>query len=243
MNPPGAIRDGVKRMIDRSSSWIAGLLLAGMLAICFSGDSEAKPPRAPRPPQPQLVDIQEITPDIRVQMKYAGPDNFLKKKLYDSCRCLLVEDVARRLARVQEDVGRQGLHLKVWDCYRPRRVQYAMWEIVSDPAYVADPKEGSKHNRGAAVDVTLVDAQGRELDMGTDHDDFTPRAHQEAEGLSEEIQRNRKILDEAMHRQGFECIATEWWHFDAEGWKDHPLLDVPLGSIPGRLPPIRECDE
>lgn len=229
-------------MTHRSTLPIAGLLLTGMLAIVFSGDSAAENRRPPRPTSPKLVDIHDISPDVVVEMKYATADNFLGKKVYDSCRCLLVEEVARRLARVQEDIGRQGYRLKVWDCYRPRRVQYAMWEIVSDPAYVADPKEGSKHNRGAAVDVTVVDAQGRELDMGTDHDDFTPRAHQDAEGLSEEIQRNRRLLDEAMHRQGFECIATEWWHFDAEGWKNHPLLDVPLGSVPGKLPPVRDCE-
>lgn len=223
-------------MIDRVLSKIAGVLLAGMLAIVLS------PGFAGESPAPKLVDIEEVSPDIRVEMRYAGKRNFLEKKLYDSCRCLLVEEVARRLQKVQEDIGRQGYHLKVWDCYRPRRVQYAMWEIMPDPDYVADPKLGSKHNRGAAVDVTIVDSKGRELDMGTDHDDFTPRAHQEAEGLSDLVQKNRKLLDDAMHRQGFACIPTEWWHFDAEGWEAYPLLDVPLSSIPGKLPAVRDCE-
>lgn len=174
------------------------------------------------------MDVAEEAPGVRVDVRYATADNFTRTKLYPVGRCLLRRSVARRLKAVQEDLARRGLGLKAWDCYRPLSVQRRLWELVPDPRYVADPAKGSRHNRGAAVDVTLVDAQGRELEMPTGYDDFSERAHRDYAGASPEAGRNRALLESAMRRRGFEGLPTEWWHFDAAGWRGYGLLDVPL---------------
>ncbi len=129
-----------------------------------------------------LVDIQDINPDITLDIRYATANNFLKVKLYSVPRCLLRTSVAQKLSRVQEQLQRRGLGLKVFDCYRPLSVTRKMWEALPDPRYVANPARGSRHNRGAAVDLTLIDARGNELEMPTDFDDFTDRAARDYPG-------------------------------------------------------------
>ena len=161
-------------------------------------------------------------------MRYATADNFTKSVLYPVNRCLLRRAVAKRLSLVQTDLARQGLGLKLWDCYRPLDIQKKLWALVPDPRYVADPKKGSRHNRGAAVDATLVDGAGGELEMPTRYDDFSPSAHRDYAGASPAALRNRQTLESAMLRHGFLGLPTEWWHFDARGWDRFPLADVPL---------------
>ena len=186
-------------------------------------------------PNERLVDIRLVDPRIIVEMRYATPDNFTHQTLYPVGRCLLRENVARRLAWVQSDLSLQGLGLKVYDCYRPRSVQYKMWEIVHDSRYVADPAKGSRHNRGAAVDLTLVDLKGptgpKDVEMPTPFDDFTEKAHRDYQGASAEVLAHRKVLQEAMERRGFVGLSTEWWHFDSKGWERYPLLDIPLDAV------------
>ena len=184
-----------------------------------------------------MVDVASVAPSVQLDMRYATTRNFTKTAFYPSARCLLRRDAAERLARVQrrlEERGR-GLSLLLWDCYRPFSAQKRLWALVPDPRYVAEPVEGpdgrlrgSKHNRGMAVDLTLADREGRPLEMPTDHDDFSPRAHRGSRAASPAARRNARILEEAMVAEGFEPLPTEWWHFDAPGWKDAPLLDVPL---------------
>jgi D-alanyl-D-alanine dipeptidase len=140
---------------------------------------------------------------------------------------------ARRLSQVQQDLERQGLGLKVYDCYRPLSVQKKFWALVPDERYVADPAKGLRHNRGAAVDLTLVDAKGDELPMPTPYDDFTDKAHRDAKDVQPEAVRNRQILERAMVRHGFIPLPTEWWHFDGPGWESYPVLDIPF-SLVGR---------
>ncbi len=182
---------------------------------------------AVRPDEP-LVDVTSIEPRLRVDIRYATENNFMHRTLYPAARCLLRESVARRLARVQDDLAREGLGLKVYDGYRPLSVQKLMWEVMPDERYVANPANGSRHNRGAAVDVTLVDAAGRELQMPSAYDEFSERAHRDYRGGSAAARANRDRLIRAMHRRGFRVLDTEWWHFDAPGWRRYPLLDIPL---------------
>lgn len=186
-----------------------------------------------------LVDISEVndrfglSPGIIVEMRYATDDNFLGANVYDGMnRCLLKEEVAEALARVHRGLQAQGLGLKVWDCYRPHAIQYRMWQIKPESGYVAQPERGSNHNRGGAVDLTLVDARGRELDMPTEYDSFTERAWQATtEGLSARQLRNKTILREAMISQGFSPIRKEWWHYDGPNQERYTTnLDVPLGT-------------
>lgn len=174
------------------------------------------------------MDIREVAPSVRIEIRYSTPRNFAKRVLYPAGLCLLRKTVALRLNAVQRDLERKRLGLKVWDCYRPLSVQKILWEAFPDENYVAHPKKGSRHNRGAAVDVTLVDAQGRELPMPTDYDDFTERAHRGHAQAPPEQARNAKLLEEAMSAHGFKGLPTEWWHFDALEWESYGLLDVPI---------------
>jgi len=185
-------------------------------------------------PAPQLVDVTTLDPTIRLDLRYARADNFTGVAVYPTARCLLRRDAAERLARVQRALQADGLGLLVWDCYRPFSVQERFWALVPDERYVARPvrtdgrpASGSKHNRGAAVDVTLLDAAGHTLEMPTSFDDFSARAHRGAPA-SPAARANAARLEAAMAAEGFVPLATEWWHFDAPGWQSDELLDVPL---------------
>lgn len=195
---------------------------AALAAVLAAGCAAA----GPRPPKAVLTDVAAAVPGVRLDIRYATPDNFTKAVVYPAARCLLRPEAAAALARVQADLAPDGL--KVWDCYRPLSVQKRFWELVPDPRYVADPKKGSRHNRGAAVDLTLVDAAGRELEMPTGYDDFSEAAHRSSTAGTPAARANAKRLEEAMAKQGFKGLATEWWHFDFSGWEAFPLLDVPL---------------
>lgn len=178
-----------------------------------------------------LVELNRIDPRIVVDLRYATSNNFTGEILYPMARCFLRETVARRLSRVQDRLAQMGLGLKIYDGYRPLSVQKMMWTLVPDPRYVADPAKGSRHNRGAAVDVTLVDDKGRELEMPTGYDDFTESAHRDYAGGSEESRRNREQLAKAMATEGFEGLATEWWHFDAPGWERYPVMNKNISEL------------
>ena len=208
---------------------VAGML-TGILIL-----ATACAARAPRPPAPDLVDITTVDPTIRLDLRYATRDNFIGVAVYPAARCLLRRDAAERLARVQHRLQADGLGLLVWDCYRPLAVQERFWALVPDERYVARPQRengrplaGSKHNRGAAVDVTLVDATGRPLEMPTGFDDFSERAHRGAANVKPAARANAARLESAMTAEGFQPLPTEWWHFDAPGWQGYELLDVPL---------------
>jgi D-alanyl-D-alanine dipeptidase len=186
--------------------------------------SIAGPADAGRPPaDDDLVDVTTVIPGLRVDMRYATPDNFTRRAVYTDTRCLLRLGVARRLGRVQAALAARGLGLEVYDCYRSLAVQRIFWSIHPDPRYVADPKRGSRHNRGAAVDITLVTAAGAEVPMPTAWDDASERSHRDFQRLPPEPLRNRAILEDAMVKEGFLPLATEWWHFDAPDWRKYRL--------------------
>ncbi|NJK68979.1 MAG: M15 family metallopeptidase [Microcoleus sp. SU_5_3] len=180
----------------------------------------------------RLVDIRTVNRNIRLDIRYATTNNFLKRKLYSTPKCALRSSVAQKLGKVQTDLEKIGLGLKVYDCYRPYSVTKQMWEVLPDPNYVANPARGSRHNRGAAIDLTLVDRTGKELEMPTPYDDFTTKAHRNYQGGSAQSRKNRQLLEDAMKKHGFIGISTEWWHFDSEDWQKFAILDISLGAIP-----------
>jgi len=182
----------------------------------------------------ELVELKSVVPDVILDLRYAAKNNFTKTKLYPVARCFLARSAAERLARVQADLKPDGLRLKVYDGYRPLSVTKKMWDLIRDERYVADPAKGSRHNRGVAVDVTLVDRRGRELPMPTGYDDFSERAHRDYMKLSPERLRNRQRLEDAMTKHGFVGFETEWWHFDTEDWKRYPVNDIPLETLAKR---------
>lgn len=178
-----------------------------------------------------LVNIQDVAPGIRLDIRYATARNFTGTKLYEEAACYLRVPAARALAAAQRELEKQRLGLKVYDCYRPLSVQRKLWKLVPDERYVANPEKGSRHNRGAAVDLTLVDRNGRELPMPTEYDDFSERAHRDYSALPESAIRNRALLEDIMKRHGFEPLPTEWWHFDFTGWEQCPLENVPFSEL------------
>lgn len=178
-----------------------------------------------------LVNLADLKVGFVIDARYATTRNITGQRLYPANELYLAKDAADRLVRVQKKLQAQGLGLKLFDAYRPLSVQRRLWEKMPDERYVANPAQGSRHNRGYAVDVTLVDAQGRELPMPTEFDEFSEKAHLDFQDLPDDVLRNRATLQEAMKSEQFEPLATEWWHFDAPGWQQQPVMDVnPFGQ-------------
>lgn len=178
-----------------------------------------------------LVDIRTVVPGIRLDIRYATANNFTHTQVYPEAACFLREPVARAIAAVERDLERRGLGLKLYDCYRPLSVQRRFWALVPDERYVADPAKGSRHNRGAAVDLTVVDKHGRELGMPTAYDDFTEKAHRDYMKLPKRAIRNRALLEKVMVGHGFIPMPTEWWHFDYGGWEKYPVEDASFEEL------------
>jgi len=201
--------------------------------IAFTAWGGTKADASAHPPgkAADLVDMKEVNPRIIVDMKYASEDNFTKKKLYDSNTCFLRKSTAVKLDAVQKELEEMNLGLKVWDCYRPLAVQWIFWAILPDERYVANPQTGSRHNRASAVDLTLVDSQGKELQMPTGFDDFSPRADHHYQDLPDQVIRNRKLLKGVMERAGFIALPEEWWHYDDEDWMQFELMDIPFRDL------------
>jgi len=183
-------------------------------------DSTVIPPEKEIVPTPSpdydtilWTDIQLLEKEILLDIKYATTDNFVEEQLYDCGRCFLRPAAAKALQDAHQELQAKGLGLKMFDCYRPRPIQQKLWDKVPNPSYVTPPSRGSMHNRGLAVDLTIVDAAGKELDMGTAYDFFGKKAHHTHTDLPEEVLSNRTMLKELMFKHGFLHIRTEWWHY------------------------------
>jgi len=181
--------------------------------------------------QAPLVDVTTLDPTFVLDVRYATTDNFTRKQVYPIAKVALRKAPAESLCAVQAELRTLRLRLKLFDGYRPLTVQKRFWEILPDPRYVANPATGSRHNRGAAIDVSLVDSLGQELEMPTGYDDFSEKAHQDYDQCSDRARANRALLQRVMKRHGFQSLATEWWHFDFKGWEAYPIMDVPLERI------------
>ncbi len=165
-------------------------------------------------PSPKLKNIADYDSAFAYDVKYATKDNFLKEAVYDCVQCLLIPEVAEALVDANNYFCEQGYMIQLYDCYRPLSVQKKMWKIFPNPGYVGNPyKSGSIHNRGAAIDMTIVTLDGSPLDMGSDYDHFGKEAHID-HPHNDVIIENRKILWEGMKKFGFSPIRTEWWHFN-----------------------------
>ncbi len=161
-----------------------------------------------------FVRLADFSDGFAYELRYATTNNFLKAKVYDCAECYTRVKTAKALLEANKDFETQGVKIKFFDCYRPNSVQYKMWAIVPNPQYVANPKKGSIHNKGGAVDITLVTLDGKELEMGTDFDFFGKKAYHDNTDLPQIILKNRKLLKETMERHGFWSIRTEWWHYN-----------------------------
>jgi len=172
-----------------------------------------------------FVNIKSYSNDFVFDMKYATQDNFLKAKVYDCSECYLRLKTVKALINANDDFMKLGFRIKLFDCYRPLSIQKKMWAIVNNPKFVADPAKGSIHNRGGAVDITLVDALGTELDMGTAFDFFGEEAAHNYKNLSPEVIKNRKLLKKIMSTNKFRSFDSEWWHYNLKNAKKEALSD------------------
>ena len=165
-------------------------------------------------PDTTFIRLADYSDGFAYDMRYATDNNFLKAQVYDCAECYTRVKTAKALLQANADFKKNGVKIKFYDCYRPNSVQYKMWDIVPNPQYVANPVKGSIHNKGGAVDITLVTLDGEALDMGTDFDYFGKRAYHDNLDLPEEVLENRKLLKETMENHGFWSIRTEWWHYN-----------------------------
>ncbi|WPR70820.1 M15 family metallopeptidase [Flavobacterium sp. NG2] len=161
-----------------------------------------------------FVKLKDYSPDFVYDMKYATADNFLKAKVYDCPECFLRLKTVKALVLANQEFIKKGYRIKLFDCYRPLDIQKKMWAIVPNPEYVANPAKGSIHNRGGAVDITLVDKNGTELDMGTTFDHFGVEASHNYEKVSDEVKQNRNLLKSIMTERYFISFDSEWWHYN-----------------------------
>lgn len=162
----------------------------------------------------QLVALANYVQPLITEWKYATIDNFTKHILYKKPDAYVRLPVAQALQKIEVELAAKGLGLKFYDAYRPYSVTAEMWKVVPDERYAANPNKGSGHNRGAAVDVSLVNlASKEELLMPTKFDDFTERAHHSYTNLSKDVLVNRQLLKSVMEKYGFVALETEWWHY------------------------------
>ena len=179
----------------------------------------------------KLVNIRKLIPDIVLDIRYATVNNFTGKVIYPTAKAYLVKTAAEALLLVQQELNEEQLGLKMFGAYRPLSAQKVLWEINPDPDYVADPAQGSRHNRGAAVDVTLIDSDGNDIPMPTSYDTFSEKAHSGYQGLPLSVLHNRTLLQNVMMKHGFEPLSTEWWHFDYQSWEKYPILDINFDQL------------
>ncbi|MCD6013326.1 MAG: peptidase vanX D-ala-D-ala dipeptidase [Flavipsychrobacter sp.] len=165
-------------------------------------------------PGKRLVALKQVIPGLVIDLRYATTNNFTKTVLYRNPVVYLRETPARSLKLAQEELNKKGLALKVYDAFRPFSVTCKMWRLIGDRRYVANPRKGSFHNRGIAIDVTLIGLHtGKELDMGTGYDCFTDSAHHDFYKLAPQVLANRKLLRDIMRKYGFGMVPEEWWHY------------------------------
>ena len=180
----------------------------------------------------RLMNLEAIIPGVQLDIRYATANNFTGQKVYDSAMAFLRLAPAKALQQVQNELKAQNLGLRVYDAYRPYTITIKFYEIYKDTNFVAAPWLGSRHNRGCAVDVSLIDLNTQqEIPMPTEYDDFTAKAKPDYADLPDSVKANRKLLIDIMAKYNFEVHHSEWWHFDYTGWDKYYLMDIPFRQL------------
>ncbi len=204
------------------------------LVLWIAGCAAGPPVEVGEFREADLVELTSLDPSIRLDIRYATNQNFLGRPVYREARAFLQRPAAEALQRVHRAIAKDGYGLCVLDAYRPWRVTQVFWdETPADKrAFVANPRTGSKHNRGCAVDVTLFElSTGLLVEMPSEFDEFTERANPGYAGGSEESRRRRDYLRSAMEQEGFSVYQHEWWHFDFKEWTKYRVLDIDFSNI------------
>ncbi len=184
-------------------------------------------------PTKQMMNLRKAIPGIVLDLKYSTVQNFMHQKLYPRLNTTFLRRPAViALKKVINELHQQNLSVKIFDAYRPYSVTEEMWEVVKDDRYAADPSKGSGHNRGIAVDLTLIDLHTKkEIPMGTGFDNFSDTAHMDFKGLPKKILEHRRCLKTIMEKYGFISLSTEWWHYSLPNTNDFELLDVSFAGL------------
>jgi D-alanyl-D-alanine dipeptidase len=179
-------------------------------------------------PEKELVDLEKFIPGIVLEIRYATTNNFTKEKVYNLAKAYARRPVAEALKKAQADFKKLGYGIKIYDAYRPYSATVKFYELMKgDTTNVANPYKGSRHNRGCALDMTLVDLKtGKDLRMPTDHDAMQKESWPTAPMSDPEIRRNRETLISVMEKNGFKVYVTEWWHFDFVGWERFEVMGI-----------------
>lgn len=179
-----------------------------------------------------LLNLKEIIPKLKLDIRYAGRNNFMHAKMYSSATAYLVRPAAMALKKISDALNKKGIGLIIYDAYRPYSVTVKFYKLVHDSDFVASPRFGSKHNKGCAVDLGLYDlASGKTLEMPTDFDSFSKEAASNYSNLPEIEIKNRELLSEIMQEYGFHPLKTEWWHFDYNNPTPFPPLDISFENL------------
>ncbi len=207
-----------------------------LVAVLFAGCQHGPPKESGQFRQTELVEVVTLDPTIRLDIRYATTNNFLHRPVYAQSRAFLQRPAAEALVRAQRTLNPKGYGVVVFDGYRPWSVTKIFWDSASAEErrveFVANPREGSRHNRGCAVDLSLVDLQtGAEVQMPSGYDEFSKRAFPDYAGGTPESRALRDLLRAAMEAEGFAVYPAEWWHFDYKNWRQYRIMDLPFEAI------------
>jgi D-alanyl-D-alanine dipeptidase len=212
------------------------LMIGGASAAHLTSKQTPQAPPQEQGPfrKPDLVELIKLDPTIRLDIRYATANNFLGRAVYTEARAFLQRPAAEALVRAHRALRKQGYGLIIHDGYRPWAVTKIFWDATPEDKkeFVADPAKGSRHNRGCAVDLSMVELKtGKVVEMPSAYDEMSERSHINYAGGSNESRRLREILRAAMEGEGFAVYEPEWWHYDYKDWKLYPILDRPFADL------------
>jgi D-alanyl-D-alanine dipeptidase len=219
-----------------------GIFFVVLLAATLHSFAQSGPPQEPNKREAHLIELTSLDSSIRLDIRYATDNNFVGKKVYPQARAFLQKPAAEGVVAVHRKLKEKGLGIVIFDGYRPWSITKLFWETVipEHRKFVADPAKGSKHNRGCAVDLSIVDLKtGELLSMPSGYDEFTDRASPDYSGGTEEERRNRDMLRKLMEAEGFTVNANEWWHFDYKDWESYAIYDISFddaAAVNGKRP-------
>lgn len=219
-------------MVFGRRTFVGSLIFVGILSTAAAQQGPPQDPNATR--KPDLVELIKLDPTIKLDIRYAGTNNFLGKPVYKEARAFLQRPAAEALLKAHRELKPQGYGLMIHDGYRPWAITKLFWDMTSgfQREFVADPKTGSKHNRGCAVDLTMYDLKtGRAVEMPSGYDEMSTRSYPDYKGGTPDQTARRDLLRKVMESHDFTVEPNEWWHFNYKDWKEYPLLDIAFSEI------------
>jgi D-alanyl-D-alanine dipeptidase len=183
-------------------------------------------------PEKELIDLERFVPGLVMDIRYATTNNFTGEKIYNMAKAYARKPVAEALKKIQAELKPKGLGIKMFDAYRPYKATVRFYEVYKDTTYVASPYRGSRHNRGCALDLTVIDLKtGKELEMPTEYDSFKKEAWPSTPVTDPTVRKNRQLLIDVMEKHGFKVNGSEWWHYDFNGWKKFEVMDIDFEQL------------